>query len=248
MPETDVELVPRRPALHRQRLPAFVACVAAIVTAVALTAGPWGRVTLRAEDTGRLEVEMEPSGQVELAHVTTSSRAAYEEDSRAPARAALGEAVQRSSSELARVLAVLVALVAFAGWLRDLTPATWVLVASAALACLVTVVTLRDRVLGALGSEGAALGLGRADVEATVWGAVAVAGSAAAALAAGVAAGPRPVEVRRVRRVRRQPPVAADGEPPRPRRRRRRVAGEAAPRGPVAEPRGPLASGHDDAG
>lgn len=232
MPETDVELAPRWRGLHRQRMPAFAAFVAAVVTAVALSGGTWARVSVGGDDAGRFDVEMEPSGQVSLANADGDERAAYEADDREPERRTLEQSVPRASSELARVLAVLVALVSLAGWFRDLTPATWALVTAAALAVLVTVVNLRDRLMSALASHAGGLELGAGDVRATTWAAVAITGAAGAALAAAVAAGPRPIRRRRESEVvgtaRTVQPSVLDP--------------------PVDEPRGPLAAPRDDVG
>lgn len=176
--------------------------MAAIVVAAALLmllglSRPWGEASFAAgggEDADQLDVEMYPTGRVQADRGDDDSRLEdlYQGEDNAAARAALREAVPGGARELAQVMGVLVALVAAIGIWRDLTQGTWVLVSAAALACLVTVVLLRDDVLSALAGGAASMGLGPYEVGPSTWSALTVAGAATAALVAGLAAGPRP--------------------------------------------------------
>jgi hypothetical protein len=202
-----------------------VRAVAAIVVAgallllLALSNGPWAQATFAADgvetedadEDQRLDVDLHPTGEVEVRPGDSELADAYRSDDSATAREALRHTVPGGARDLAQVLAVLVALVAAVGIWRDLTPGTWLLVCTASLACLVTVVLLRDDVLSAAAAGTAPLGLGVPDVDATGWSALAVAGAATAALVAGLAAGPRPARPMRpfqaVRRGRSTVPV-----------------------------------------
>jgi hypothetical protein len=185
-----------------------VRAIAAIVVAAALMmlvglSRPWGEVTFaggvgedgeQAADDERLDVEMSPTGRVQVERGDADDRLVelYDSDDNAAARAALRQAVPGGARDLAQVMAVLVALVAAVGIWRDLTQGTWILLSAAALACLVTVVLLRDDVLSALAGGAASMGLGAHEVGPTTWSAITVAGAGTAAMVAGLAAGPRP--------------------------------------------------------
>jgi hypothetical protein len=176
----------------------------------------------QADDDQRLDVELYPTGRVQVEPGDADSRLVerYEGDDNAAARAALRQAVSGGARDLAQVFGVLVALVAAVGVWRELTGRTWVLLSAAALACLVTVVLLRDDVLSALATGTASMDVGVRDTNPTTWSAVAVAGAVTAALVSWLAAGPRPARpmnpFRAVRRGRSTVPLTRPDRPDRP--------------------------------
>ncbi len=223
--EAVVPAVAQDPGAARQRPLAAIVVVSAILVVVGITAGPWGRTTFSGQDNLELEVDLDASGSV---HVRTDVddtdpdlAASYDSADNEVQRMALEESVPGTSSELARILAVLVAVVGAVALMRDLTTHSWVLVTALAVGCLVLVVVVRDDVIAALATHSTAMELADHETSPTFWGALAVGSSAAAALAAGFAAAPRPAGTR----ARRAAPPGPDGSGTEARPARRRLVG-----------------------
>lgn len=221
----------RAPGTARQRPLAAIVVVAAVLVVVGLTAGPWAQTTFSGDGDQVLELDLDPSGSVHVRAAddgaATDLVRAYQAADNQVARDTLEEAIPGTSGELARVLAVLVAVVGCIGLLRDLTLHSWVLVAALAIGCLVVVVMLRDEVIADLATGSTAMGFAESDTEPTFWGGLAVGAAAVAALASGFAAAPRPASNRAAMDSILTEAEVAAGQQGRRRRRRRLTGGKA---------------------